>query len=281
MEVGNMLNRLAFLSIIILLFGFIFGCGEKLTKEQIFAKAEKYEQEKKFSYAIKTYQKIIKKFGDTEQAEHAKYRIALIYSNNLQEFDKSIATHEELIKNYPLSKYSAESLYMIASIYEKNLNNPDKAKDYLNQYKEQLFVLGEKFELDAKFEDAVTAYQKLTEKFGDSEKADFAQYKMALIYSNNLSNFNESIVSHKKLIEKYPSSKYAVQSLFMIGFIYANNLNDLDKAREYYKKFLKKYPENELVNSVKWELDHLGQDINEMEFLAQPESKNQAKKTVN
>ena len=73
------------------------------------------------------------------------------------------------------------------------------------------------------------------------------------------------------LIEKYPDSKYAVQSLFMIGFIYANNIKDLEKAKEYYSKFIEKHPDSELVTSVQWELDHLGEDINEIDFLKQDE----------
>ncbi|MEE4312222.1 MAG: tetratricopeptide repeat protein [candidate division KSB1 bacterium] len=133
--------------------------------------------------------------------------------------------------------------------------------------KEQMFALAEKHETQDNYESAMKTYSKIVKKFPDSEMADQAQYKIAYIYSNNLNDFEKSVESHKLLLEKYPESKYAVQSLFMIGFIYANNIQDLEKAKEYYKKFLETYPENELVSSVQWELDHLGQDINEIEFL--------------
>jgi len=52
----------------------------------------------------------------------------------------------------------------------------------------------------------------------------------------------------------------------MIGYRYANDLNDLEKAKEAYNEFLQKYPEHELAPSVQWELDHLGQDISEIEL---------------
>lgn len=133
--------------------------------------------------------------------------------------------------------------------------------------KEQLFALAEKYEQEENFNEAVNTYKKFLAKYTETERADEAQSKMALIYSNNLNLFEESINAHKELIEKYPESKYASQSLFMIGFIFANNIKDLDKAKEYYNKFLEKYPENELSNSVSWELKHLGQDINDIEFL--------------
>jgi TolA-binding protein len=137
--------------------------------------------------------------------------------------------------------------------------------------KEQLFALAEKYEMEENFQTAIKTYQKILKKYGDSERADEAQHKIALIYSNNLNDFQKSIETHELVIKNYPNSKYAIQSLFMIGFIYANNLQNIEKAKEYYTKFLEKYPQHELASSVDWELKHLGQDINDIEFLEKAE----------
>jgi hypothetical protein len=53
----------------------------------------------------------------------------------------------------------------------------------------------------------------------------------------------------------------------MSAFIYANDLKDIEKARAAYKSFVETYPQHELVPSVKWELEHLGQDINDIELF--------------
>ena len=135
--------------------------------------------------------------------------------------------------------------------------------------KEQFFALAEKYEKEENFVEAVKTYEKLIKKYPDAEQADQAQYKIALINSNNLNDFHKSVEAHEKLIKNYPDSKFTAQSFFMIGFIYANNLNDTENAEKYYKEFLEKYPDNELVSSVKWELEHLGQDINDIDFLNQ------------
>ena len=58
----------------------------------------------------------------------------------------------------------------------------------------------------------------------------------------------------------------------MIGFIYANEVKNLDKAKEAYEKFLKAYPEHEMAKDAKWELDHLGQDIDDIEALIKSNS---------
>ena len=53
----------------------------------------------------------------------------------------------------------------------------------------------------------------------------------------------------------------------MIGYIYGNALNDFDKARFEYNEFLKRFPEHELSPSVKFEIEFLGKDINEIPTL--------------
>ena len=81
--------------------------------------------------------------------------------------------------------------------------------------------------------------------------------------------YDEAIRMYDNLIVKYPKSTYGPQAQFMIGFIYANELKDLDKAKVAYEKFLKVYPEHEMAKDARWELEHLGQDIDDIEALIQ------------
>lgn len=133
--------------------------------------------------------------------------------------------------------------------------------------KEQLYAEAKKYEREENFKEAIRVLEMLAENYPQVNFADSILFQIGQFYSNNLSDFENSIQVHKRLIEKYPTSKLAAHSLFMIGFHYANNVNDLENGRIYYKKFLQDFPDHELSSSVKWELDHLGQDINEIEFL--------------
>lgn len=133
--------------------------------------------------------------------------------------------------------------------------------------KEQLYAEAQKYEREENFKEAIRVYEIIVENYPQVDFADSALFQIGQVYSNNLSDFENSIKAHKRLIEKYPTSKFTSKSLFMIGFHYANNVNDLENARLYYEKFLQDFPADELSSSVKWELDHLGQDINEIEFL--------------
>ncbi len=81
--------------------------------------------------------------------------------------------------------------------------------------------------------------------------------------------YQEAVSVYNKLIKKYPQSKFAPQAQFMIGFIYANEVQDLDLAAKAYEKFLLVYPDHDMAKDAKWELDHLGEDINDIEDLTE------------
>ncbi|MCD6115696.1 tetratricopeptide repeat protein [bacterium] len=134
------------------------------------------------------------------------------------------------------------------------------------------------YEKDERFQAAARTYEKLGETYPTSQLAPEALYKAGLIYANALKDYEKGVGLLRKVEKQYPDARNAAQCNFMIGFIYANSVNDTSKAREAYNQFLNKYPDNELVPSVKWELDHLGKDISEIPELKkieeQPSSTN-------
>ncbi len=133
--------------------------------------------------------------------------------------------------------------------------------------KEQLYAEALRYEKDENFENAIKTFNELIDTYPQAEVVDSVLFRIGQIYSNNLSDFENSVKTHERLITQCPDSRLAAQSLFMIGYHYANNIGNLDSAKCYYEKFIEKYPDHELVSSVQWELDHLGQDINEIDFF--------------
>ncbi len=133
--------------------------------------------------------------------------------------------------------------------------------------KEQFYAEALEFEKKENFKEAIATYEQLLKNYPQTNFADSILFKIGQMYSNNLSDFEHAIDAHKRLIKKYPNSKFSAQSLFMIGYHYANSISDTVEARKYYEKFLEQYPEHELAMSVQWELNYLGKDINEIDFL--------------
>lgn len=133
--------------------------------------------------------------------------------------------------------------------------------------KEQLYAEAQDYEKDEKFKEAIKTFEQIVKEYPASNTSDSILFKIGQIYANNLTDFESAIAAHERLIEKYPDSKLSAHSLFMIGFHFNNNVSDTVSARTYYEKFLEKYPNHELASSVKWELNNLGKDPNEIDFL--------------
>ena len=131
---------------------------------------------------------------------------------------------------------------------------------------EQQRTKATEYEQQARWEEAAASYEKLIKSYPNSESVDEDLYKLAVIYANNLQEFEKSIAAYKRVVDEYPDSQYIIQSTFMIGYRYANDMKEMDKAKIAYEQFLEKFPDHELASSVKWELDHLGQDISEIDL---------------
>lgn len=100
-------------------------------------------------------------------------------------------------------------------------------------------------------------------KKGPSESELFEKAKQ-LQESND---FQGAIAAYQQIVKDHPKSPQAPQCQFMIGYLYANHLKNMDMAKGAYRDFIKLYPEHQLVKDAQWELDHLGQDVNEIEEL--------------
>lgn len=131
---------------------------------------------------------------------------------------------------------------------------------------EQLRAQAMDFETKEQWQDVVKMYEKLVKKFAKSPKADEYLYKLGIYYANNLKDFTKSVNSYQRLLKDYPQSNWVIQATFMIGYRYANDIKNLDEAKKAYETFLAKYPTHELAPSVRWELEHLGQDISDIEL---------------
>ena len=131
---------------------------------------------------------------------------------------------------------------------------------------EQLYGKVMDFQNKQQWQEAAAAYEKLVKSYPKSPKADENLYNLGMVFANNLKEYQKAIDAWKQLLVKCPSSRLIINTKFMIAYCYANDVKDLDKAGEAYKAFLKEYPNHELAPSVQWELDHLGQDISDIDL---------------
>ncbi len=81
----------------------------------------------------------------------------------------------------------------------------------------------------------------------------------------------DAIEIYRKIIREFPETRQGANSQFMIGYIYANHVKDYEQAKLELNRFLEKFSEvadSGLVAGAKFELDHLGKDIDQIPILS-------------
>ena len=87
-----------------------------------------------------------------------------------------------------------------------------------------------------------------------------AEYMIAEIFLNDFEEYVLAANYYNDIISNYPMSYHEVKkSMFTLAYIYANYLNYYSDAILLYKNFKKNYPDDDLINSIDYELENLSQ----------------------
>ncbi len=158
-----MMYDLKMVSILLVAVVLVAACGKKQTEEQLFQQADKFESESNWEEAVHAYNKIVRDYPESENADKALHKTAFIYYNNLKDFKKSIELHKTLTESYPESNYLPQASFMIGFIYANDMGD---------------------------FESAKAAYTGFLEKFPENELAESVKWEL-----NNLGkDVNEQVL---------------------------------------------------------------------------------------
>ena len=135
---------------------------------------------------------------------------------------------------------------IIVALFACNINSPNKIWEEANKMQES-----------KKIKDSIILHKKIITNYPEHKYAVQSQFTIAEIYLNDVKEYEIAIEEFNNVITNYPQSSYAMNSLFMIAYIYNNYLNAYSNAIEAYNLFLSKYPNEELIPSVRYELNGL------------------------
>jgi len=225
----------------------ITSCGK--SPEKLLEIADQQTQAGEFDLAIETYNHIINNNGDDTLTPVAYYQLARLYLDRLNDYDQG----RHLLKD-------------IASKFEGTGVSKSATAD-LEYFVEWLKNTAENQRNKKEIQKSITTLNYLITNYHDDKLAPKAQYLIGDIYMNDLRDFQNAIDSYMKVVYDFAGTGQDAHAQFMVGYIYANVLNDNEKAKEAYSTFLKNYPRHELVPSVRFELEYLGMDINEIPVL--------------
>ena len=233
--------------ILILFSLLIIGCSKNPPELMQIAQSNLDQNEE--DRAIKKLDLLISKFPEDSLAPLAQYKLVNIYKNWKHNPEMVYNALKKTVDNYPLTLQSKQASKELNSFQEWIINKAETLR------KRKLTI------------ESINNLLYLVKKYPNHELASKGQYIIGDIYMNDLRDFEKALEEYRIVLSDYKGSKEEALAQFMIGYIYANVLKDLDKARSEYQVFLDQFPKHELFPSVKFEIDHLGKDINEIPAL--------------
>ena len=126
-----------------------------------------------------------------------------------------------------------------------------------NRTAAELWNDAQKYRTEDKLKESIVSHRTIINKYPSDNFAAQAQFQIADIYLNDVKNFDFAVKEFQKVVELYPDHEVSKKSLFMIAYIFNNYLNAYSDAIVVYNLFRNKYPNDELIPSVKYELDGL------------------------
>ncbi|MEE9167695.1 MAG: outer membrane protein assembly factor BamD [Candidatus Neomarinimicrobiota bacterium] len=123
---------------------------------------------------------------------------------------------------------------------------------------------------ESKYGDAIESLRKLVKVHPGHPAAAEAQYMLGDTFIAYAKDFEQAVKEYRTVVSSYPESHFSVNAQFMLGYVYANFIEDLVMARQEYERFLELYSDRAdsgLVQSVQFELENLGKDLNEIPRL--------------
>ena len=216
----------------------IFSCKtkeEKITAESLYLKAFEALQDKDYTVASETFEKIDDEFPFTKWS--IKGQIMAIYANyRLDEFEKVIQLADDFTKLHPTSEYIPYALYMKGLSYYNKIPSIERAQDYTRE--------------------ASLSFRELVAKFPDCEYTTDAREKIIFIdehlagakmsiarYQISSQNYVGAIKNIDEVITRYRNTNQVPEAHYRLIEIYFR-LGMKEEVSEIIKILKASYPDN-------------------------------------
>lgn len=131
-------------------------------------------------------------------------------------------------------------------------------------------ILWSEAKLDYSNKDYTNCVIKLNKIINDEEDVELivqSKYLLSEIYLNEYEQYFLALEYLNMIIDKHNNHALAKKSLFTAAYIYGNYLDAYSDSFNYYSKFLNLYPNDDLVESVKYEMNNLSPLLDKTDII--------------
>lgn len=110
-----------------------------------------------------------------------------------------------------------------------------------NEVPLQMFASADLLLLQHKTEEGLRRMDSINILFDNHSLADDIYYRKAQVYTQE-GKYKEALEAYQRIVDVYGDKIYGDDALFKMAEIYQYNLKDIEKAKALYQEFLTKYP---------------------------------------
>ena len=110
-----------------------------------------------------------------------------------------------------------------------------------NEVPLQMFASADLLLLQHKTKEGLQRLDSINILFDNHSLADDIYYKKAQVFTQE-GKYKEALEAYQRIVEVYGEAIYGDDALFKMAEIYQYNLKDIEKAKAMYQEFLNKYP---------------------------------------
>ncbi|MCX5637993.1 MAG: tetratricopeptide repeat protein, partial [Planctomycetota bacterium] len=196
------------------------------------AKPEEY-----YRKALAVWERIIQKLPPSPTTPQAYWCSAVVYSQELGEYQKGIEYYQQIVDNWPNYQYAWHAQFFIGMYYEKLRDSGGIPESEVNPKIEQ-------------------AYKAVVEKYPDSNSSPHAALKLGQLNFNR-GQWADAAKYFEIFLEKAPEDQRRVDVLYDLGRAY-EKMGELSLAAEMYRIFIEMAaPNDQRIKTVKAVLEKL------------------------
>jgi TolA-binding protein len=228
---------------------FARGGNDQNVQNTIFQIGTDLKGQKRWVEALHVLETFADSFPKHAQAGQALTMAGQIHQTN-EAWKEAIAAYRRVIAEYPGGQWVQEAKWSIAEC-TINLSQWNEAaaayRDYVAAYPQDAAKVQEGNRRIEVLKDLVR-YQGLVDEKGQRKAFD-AQYQIAVIVRNQLSNPVKAIIEYRKVVANWPESYVAAPALYEMGTAFLA-LGETEKARESLQQVAQKYPTSPLAGDA-------------------------------
>jgi len=220
----------------------VFAIGEQYYNKALYIRSDpnlpEAEAKDYFQKTINVWERVITELpASAEYTPRFYYITAVLYSQELAEYQKGIDYYTIVVKNWPDYQYAWHAQYFIGMYYEKLINAGGISELEANPLIEQ-------------------AYKAVVDNYPDSESTPYAAQKLGWMNFHS-AQWVEAAKYFEFFLEKSEDNQAMCSVVSPLGPAY-EQMGELHMAAEVYRIFIETAdPNNPLVKTVKARLEEL------------------------